>query len=62
MLTPKQIEKVKIKIVKDNITQSKLSRKCLCSNSSMSNILNRVKEHPNIEKRLLIWLSNKETK
>lgn len=58
MLNDKQIEEIKIKIVKEKITQSKLSRICRCSNASMSNMLNQTKEHPNIEKRILEWLHN----
>ena len=57
MLTTKQIEKIKIKIVKDKINQSKLARKIQCSNGALTRIFNQELDMPNIEKRLLEWLN-----
>ena len=57
MLSTRQIEKIKIKIVKDKINQSKLARKIQCSNGALTRIFNQELDMPNIEKRLLEWLN-----
>lgn len=57
MLSLKQIEKVKVKIVKDKINQSKLARKILCSNGTLTQIFQQTKDFPKVERRLLEWLN-----
>lgn len=57
MLSEKQIEKVKVKIVKDKINQSKLARKILCSNGTLTQIFQQTKDFPKVERRLLEWLN-----
>ena len=57
MLSLKQIEKVKVKIVKDKINQSKLARKILCSNGTLTQIFQQTKDFPKVERKLLEWLN-----
>lgn len=57
MLSEKQIEKVRVKIVKDKINQSKLARKILCSNGTLTQIFQQTKDFPKVERRLLEWLN-----
>lgn len=59
MLSGNQIEKIKIKMVKDKITQCKLARLLHCSNGCLSDLLNNKKDFPKIEKRLELWLEDK---
>lgn len=58
MLTNKQIENVKIMMVKTGLNQQKLARRIRCSNGALSQIFNQTKEFPNIERRLLGWYNN----
>lgn len=55
MLSLKQIENVKIKMVKLGLNQQKLARQIRCSNGALSQIFNQEKDFPNIENRLLGW-------
>lgn len=57
MLTTKQIERIKIKLVREKLNQSKLARRIRCSNGALTRMFNREKDFPNIEKRVLDWLN-----
>ena len=57
MLTTKQIERIKIKLVREKLNQSKLARIIRCSNGALTRMFNREKGFPNIEKRVLDWLN-----
>lgn len=58
MITIKELEKIKIKMVNENINKSKLARKIKCSNGSLTIIFQQVKNMPNVENRLKEWLNN----
>lgn len=59
MLTNNQIKRIKIKLVKENINQSKLARRLHCSNGAISRVFNQEKDFKVLEGKLLDWLNNK---
>lgn len=60
MLSNKNIERVKIKMVKENLNNSKLARIIRCSNASLSIMFNKEKTLSNVENRLIQWLNGQE--
>ena len=58
MLTNNQIKRIKIKLVKENINQSKLARRLHCSNGAISRVFNQEKDFKVLETKLLNWLNN----
>lgn len=59
MLNKKEIEKIKIKMLKKGINQTKLSNLLGISNTSLTFALKRTKNFPNVEDKLKIWLYSK---
>lgn len=57
MLSLKQIEKAKLKMVREKINQCKLARKIYCSPTTLTMMFNQEKDFPKVEQRLLEWLS-----
>lgn len=62
MLTNKQVEKIRIKMAKENLKQNHLARLLHISNGSLSIILGRTKNLPKGELSLLKWLNESEEK
>ena len=59
MLTNNQIKRIKIKLIKENINQSKLARRLHCSNGAISRVFNQEKDFKVLETKLINWLNNK---
>ena len=59
MLNKNEIEKIKIKMLKKGINQTKLSNLLGISNTSLTFALKRTKNFPNVEDKLKIWLYSK---
>ena len=57
MLSLKQIEKAKLRMVREKLNQSKLARKIYCSATTLTMMFNQEKDFPKVEQRLLDWLS-----
>lgn len=62
MLKDKTIQKIKLKMVNENINQCKLARKLHCSNGALSCVLNKKKTLLKLETRIQQWLIDKEIK
>ena len=58
MLTAKQIEKIKIKMVLNNLNQSKLARRLHCSNGAITRVFNQDKNCSKLEQKMLDWLND----
>lgn len=56
MLSDKKIEKVKIKLVKNNLKQFDLAKQLNCSETSLSLVLKKKKDLPDVEIKILEWL------
>ena len=56
MLSDKKIEKVKIKLVKNNFKQFDLAKELNCSESALSLVLKKKKDLPDVEIKILEWL------
>lgn len=58
MLTIKQIKRIKIKLIKIDINQSKLARRLHCSNGAITRVFNQEKDFPILERKLIEWLED----
>lgn len=56
MLTNTKIKQIKIKLIKDNITQTDLAIKLQISKQYLNAVLNGRQENLKIEEQLLEWL------
>ena len=53
MLSLKQIERIKIKMIKENLTQKELAKKTNCSNACISLMFKQDRDFPKAENRIL---------
>ena len=60
MLKDIVVKKIRLKMLKENINQSKLARKLHCSNCALSKALNKKETLLKLENRLIQWLDGKE--
>ncbi len=56
MLTERQIEKAKIKMIKESLNCKGLAKTIGCSQSSLSYVFNGLKNLPKVEKSIKDWL------
>lgn len=59
MLSLKQIERIKIKMIKENLSQIELAKIMNCSNACVSQIFNQIKDFPKVEQNILKWYGEK---
>lgn len=59
MLSLKQIERIRIKMIKENLSQCELAKKTNCSNTCISLMFKQERDFPKIEKRIMEWYEGK---
>lgn len=59
MLTRKEIEKIKIKMLKKGFNQTKLANLLFVSSATLSLIFRQMKDFPKAENKLKDWLKEK---